>query len=197
MTSLVVAPPEEKACRGCGEIKPLDGFAKKGKSRAARCKDCLREWAQRYRQDHSDRINANARSGYAKDPSKKKSSKAAYWSRSRSEINARGRERYARMYPLEPERWLSANARRKQRIKVAMNKLDRALSAAYRRAIRRDDCTYCGLRTPGDMHVDHSFPLAKGGTDRWWNLAQSCGPCNRHKHDRCGTWMLLRRGTRC
>ncbi|MGW6218385.1 HNH endonuclease [Streptomyces olivaceus] len=185
-----------KACRGCGETKPLDAYARKGKYRAARCKDCLREWATQYRRDQGDRVNANARAGYAKNPSKKKANQAAYYERHHASIRARMKKKYAEQYALHPERWHAAKARRKQRLAVGMDALDKALSADYRRAIRADGCTYCGRRITGDMHVDHYYPLAKGGTDHWWNLTQSCGPCNRHKHDRCGTWLILSRSPR-
>ena len=40
---------------------------------------------------------------------------------------------------------------------------------------------------------DTYFPIAKGGTDHWWNLVRSCGPCNRRKHAYCGTWFILMR----
>lgn len=193
MTALTLAPTE-KACRECGVIKPIDAFARKGKYRAARCKDCLRAWAARYREEHGDRVRANERAGYARNPARKRTNAVAYYHRHREAVTRRARERYARLYPVTPELWLAANARRKQRLKVAMDAMDRAMSVAYRRAIRPDGCTYCGGRVEGDMHVDHYFPLVHGGTDHWWNLAQSCGPCNRHKHDRCGTWMHLRVG---
>ncbi|TXS34765.1 HNH endonuclease [Streptomyces sp. OR43] len=182
----------EKACRRCGEIKALDAFARKGKYRAARCKDCLREWAAGYRETSGDLINANARQGYATDPTRKKATKAAYYQRHSEAIRARARQKYVVGYAANPERWHAANARRKQLLAVAMDPFDRALSTGYRRAIRADGCTYCGLYVAGDMHVDHFYALAKGGTDHWWNLVQSCGSCNRHKHDKCGTWLRLR-----
>lgn len=68
---------------------------------------------------------------------------------------------------------------------------DRAISAAYRRAIANDFCAYCGA---AGEHNDHVFPLAKGGSDHWWNLVRACAPCNKSKAAHCGTWFRLRRG---
>jgi hypothetical protein len=69
---------------------------------------------------------------------------------------------------------------------------DRRVSVDYRRAIANDPCWYCGIEVA--EHVDHFFPLAKGGTDHWWNLRRACAACNHSKNARCGTWFLLRRG---
>lgn len=70
-----------------------------------------------------------------------------------------------------------------------MDVADRELSVAYRLAIRHDPCFYCG--SPETDHVDHFFPIAKGGTDVWWNLVRACSRCNHAKYDRCGTAFLL------
>lgn len=84
-------------------------------------------------------------------------------------------------------------ARRRYQASRGMDAADREHSTAYREAITGDSCTYCDGRTEV-MHVDHQFPLSKGGTDHWWNLAQACSTCNLTKHARCGTWFRLWRG---
>jgi 5-methylcytosine-specific restriction endonuclease McrA len=187
-----------KLCRGCGKTKPVDAFATKpygdGKrTRASRCKDCMREWAANYRSEQASRVNENARLGYGRDPSRKKASKAAYYQRNHAAIRTARRAKYEIIAATRPEVFRAARARRKQRLRVRMDALDRALSAAYRIAIRDDTCFYCGLCS-AEMHDDHFYPLAKGGTDHWWNLVRACGPCNMHKHTGCGTWFLLRSG---
>jgi HNH endonuclease len=80
-------------------------------------------------------------------------------------------------------------ARRRMRSRAGMDSCDIDLSISYRQAIANDLCFYCAR--PAE-HTDHFFPLAKGGTDHWWNLVRSCRLCNQHKHDRCGTWFQLR-----
>ena len=91
-----------------------------------------------------------------------------------------------------PETDLAAIHRRRQRRDHGMDDMDRALSNAYRVAIRHDRCFYCGAAET--QEDDHFFPLSKGGTDHWWNLVRTCKPCNRSKRNTCGTAFLLRSG---
>ena len=68
--------------------------------------------------------------------------------------------------------------RRRNSANRGMDRVDRLLSVEYRKAIARDLCIYCG--SPG-QHVDHKFPVARGGTDHWWNLQRTCQRCNHRK----------------
>lgn len=88
-----------------------------------------------------------------------------------------------------PEQRRSADSRRKQRSSLNLDKFDRALSVEYRKAIKSDPCFYCGAIET--HHVDHYFPLAKGGTDHWYNLVRTCATCNLRKNAHCGTWFIL------
>ncbi|WP_199826756.1 HNH endonuclease [Streptomyces sp. NRRL F-4707] len=112
---------------------------------------------------------------------------AAYHAKNRSARNARMREHYL----ANREEYYAKANRRRQRIEANMDALDRALSADYRRAIAADACAYCGGPS---SQVDHYFPIAKGGTDHWWNLLRACEPCNKSKAAHCGTWFFLLRG---
>ena len=58
------------------------------------------------------------------------------------------------------------------------------------RILERDGfrCQYCG-RSPKDdnsvvLHIDHIFPVSKGGTDKESNLITSCKECNLGKKDK-------------
>ena len=50
-------------------------------------------------------------------------------------------------------------------------------------------CVYCGVEVTyyskrhNTMELDHKIPVSKGGSDDPDNLACSCRPCNRAKHD--------------
>lgn len=188
---------ECKACGDCGAVKPLTEFARKSTGRggrAARCKVCLAAWALSYRQTNREHVRATERQWYTDNSERKRASKAAYRARNRERIEERRRATYRERYAADPSPWRAAKSRRMSRSTQCLDELDRALSRAYRAVIRNDRCRYCGEHVPGDMHDDHFYPLSKGGTDHWWNLVRACGPCNRHKHARCGTWFLLRRG---
>lgn len=108
------------------------------------------------------------------------------------EHRAYSREHYATNGRISPEAQRAAAARRRQRAEHGMDEVDRLLSAEYRKAIRNDPCFYC--RAAETHHVDHFFPLAKGGTDAWFNLVRACQDCNLSKFTKCGTAFLLREG---
>lgn len=112
---------------------------------------------------------------------------AAYHAKNRKQRNARMRAHYL----ANREEYYAKANRRRQIIEVNMDALDRALSADYRRAIAHDVCGYCSAAS---SQVDHFFPIAKGGTDHWWNLRRACEPCNKSKAAHCGTWFLLLQG---
>lgn len=126
-----------------------------------------------------------------------------YYQRTQAERQEYSRQ-YREVYAIEhraatrawnaanPEARQAAHARRRRRVAADMDNLDRLLSALYRRAISRDPCFYCG--SPVTAHTDHFFPLAKGGTDHWFNLVRACQRCNLRKQVLCGTAFLLLSG---
>jgi 5-methylcytosine-specific restriction endonuclease McrA len=70
----------------------------------------------------------------------------------------------------------------------------RAIATDVRRDVYRQRwgrCTYCcrSLRRHG-FHVDHRWPLSKGGTNRRGNLQPLCARCNLRKGDRV-PWVRL------
>lgn len=48
-------------------------------------------------------------------------------------------------------------------------------------------CRYCGSKTP-PFHLDHVYPVSKGGETTEDNLVTSCARCNVQKHNRIGLW---------
>lgn len=57
--------------------------------------------------------------------------------------------------------------------------------------IERDGCVclYCGEETQ-DIHVDHIFPLSRGGPSELSNLTVACAKCNISKKDKTvGEWL--------
>ena len=62
---------------------------------------------------------------------------------------------------------------------------------AYKVAIRRDPCAFCG--GPGG-EFEHIEPRALGGENHWTNLAGACLRCNRRKGTKSLLAALLDRG---
>ena len=57
------------------------------------------------------------------------------------------------------------------------------------RIINRDKgmCRCCGT-TNAPFHIDHVYPVSKGGETSSDNLVTSCVTCNLKKHDSIGMW---------
>lgn len=176
-------------------------------------------YAAQYREEHADEHRAASLRWEQTNPDRKRANDAAYRDRNRERLREEGREaskrsrakhavtrrarsraRYAedpakslaataRWYAEHPEARAAHNALRRQRVnRVPLTREDKQIAMAYRRAIRDDPCYYCGGTGQED---DHFFPLAKGGTDHWWNLIRACRRCNRSKRATCGTAFLL------
>ena len=43
-------------------------------------------------------------------------------------------------------------------------------------------CYYCRIEIEAGYHIDHMFPISRGGTNWPENLALACVPCNLSKH---------------
>lgn len=100
------------------------------------------------------------------------------------------KERVKEYRKANPEIKSAAEGRRRARIAVRMDAIDRLLSSEYRKCIKDDPCYYCGAMS---AQTDHYYPLAKGGTDHWYNLVRACDFCNNQKNATCGTRYLLRK----
>ena len=57
------------------------------------------------------------------------------------------------------------------------------------RVLRRDEyrCRYCGS-SAGPFHLDHVYPVSKGGETSIDNMVTSCKRCNLKKHNKVGVW---------
>lgn len=55
--------------------------------------------------------------------------------------------------------------------------------------LKRDGyrCRYCGS-TESPFHLDHVYPVSKGGETTIDNLVTACVKCNLSKHNKIGIW---------
>jgi len=135
-------------------------------------RDRKREQQRRYWAENAEKISERRREQYAANAEEINAQRRATY-------GDRERERLGRYRRANLEAHRAVHARRKIRASVGMDAIDRLLAVEYRKAIVDDPCTYCGA--PGE-HDDHKFPLARGGTDHWWNLHRTCRECNQRKH---------------
>lgn len=183
---------------------PLDAFVRGEKPRLCSAEGCDRayhsrglcahHYQRRYRKRNITHIQARVkakREGItAEQRAARSAARAAHYQANRDRIRAQAHARYVLKYAEDPAPWRAAKARRRMRAVGTMSRTDIAVSEEYRRATVGDPCFYCGAT--GTTDVDHFFPLAKGGTDHWWNLRRACEPCNSRKWARCGTWFILK-----
>lgn len=195
---------QQKRCAGCQRERTLylkreDEKRRNSAKRKPRyCATCDAElpvyWGSHSR--HCD----TCRPAYKKELAREK--RAEYiadgrnkqWQRKYALANAETiRESRRRFRQAHPEGDAAALHRRRMRLEAGkLDATERLLSALYRRAIRQDPCFYCG--TTDTQCVDHYFAIAKGGSDRWFNLVRACRKCNLSKGTLCGTAFLLLTG---
>jgi 5-methylcytosine-specific restriction endonuclease McrA len=195
-------------CWVCGQLVEQTGTA-------TRIKHVHDSWCRReheaakqasYHRNHAEQLNAATRQRYWDNPEYGKQRNHEYkqanlthvqekdkLSTRRYRANPANKEKLLesrrKYYKNKPEAILAAAARRRQKANTGLDKRDKTLSTAYRKAIRNDVCYYCSK--PGG-HTDHFFPLAKGGKEVWYNLVRACQSCNLKKNAHCGTWFLLK-----
>lgn len=133
--------------------------------------------AEAWRQANPERRQATNDAYFQRNRDQLRAKAAAYYQNNREKVLARVAAYRAINGPC-PQVRKGVKARRRQREDVSMTAEDRAVTRAYREAIKNDPCAYCGA---AGQHDDHVVPLARGGTDHWWNLTRACAPCNISK----------------
>lgn len=169
----------EKACRTCGEVKPLEEFAPQAKclhGRRPYCKACERVRVRAWRETNLEKARQSARD---------------YAERNREEAAARARAHYAanREAKLEYQKaYFKANpdVARRARVKRQLRE-----EAAYVADVIFDDilvrdlglCGICGepiMETT--IELDHIIPLSRNGTHEPDNVQIAHRSCNRRKY---------------
>jgi hypothetical protein len=213
-----------KYCPKCELVKSVTDFNKhKARSDGLQdyCRECTRQATQKYmenrrktdpglaikqkeymkkwRDANREEINRKQRELQKTDEWKeyrkkwyKESDNYEYLKRWRAENPDKVKQYQQKTDKNRPEHHATKDANRRAQKRLPLE--DRQISTAYRKAIKNDLCFYCGQLIE-EMHDDHFFPLAKGGTDHWYNLRRSCWVCNAYKGSHCGTWFMLREST--
>lgn len=78
---------------------------------------------------------------------------------------------------------------------AAADKLTRSRASGLKRLVKRSSmCPYCGRPLGSDAHLDHIYPVARGGLSIVENLVWCCSTCNTAKADRGLMQFLEMRG---
>lgn len=181
-----------KLCNTCFQTKPKDQFNKRSSAKDGlqpRCKACAKEYNRKRYEAKGTEIRQHVLAKYHEAgtevmTTRRRAYLAEYYQKNKERINKRNAE-YAKNNR-EVRRGIKARYRAK--LVKGMSKLDRKKSTLYRKSIKNNPCHYCGSFTP-EMHDDHYYPLAKGGTDHWFNLVRACQVCNQKKNARLASTM--------
>ena len=149
-----------------------------------------RERARARRQKDLEGVKAGNKASYERRRQRVLAQQREYREKNGEFIRERTRARYAAdpeafraNWTPNPEAKRAKDARRRARRRGSnsqpLDAVDRLLSVEYRKAIAGDPCMYCGSLGEQD---DHKLPIARGGTDHWWNLQRTCRSCNLRKH---------------
>jgi len=139
-----------------------------------------RAYHREYWRARPEAARAEARRYRARYPEKVRERQQSYYLiwREDPENMRRMRDRVRAWKRQNPVAVKASIQRRRGNASRGMDATDRILSVEYRKALARDACAYCGA--PGE-HTDHMTPIARNGTDHWWNLQRTCQRCNHRK----------------
>lgn len=176
-----------KTCSACKINKPFDAFNNDKKTKdgkQGRCRECFKEYNRKRYEEKGDKIRAQVMERYREIGQKayyetQRSYAQEYYQKNKERISKRNAE-YAKN---NREVRRGIKARYRAQLVKGMSKLDRKKSTLHRKKIKNNSCFYCKSFTP-QMHDDHYYPLAKGGTDHWFNIVRACSTCNQNKNAR-------------
>ena len=152
-------------CSMCGEVKPLDAFNRdrsKPLGRQSRCRACQREYHRAWREANREHFRE--------------------YNRAWREAN---RGYFREYYAANRDRYREHEHRRRARKRAAtVEEFSLADVYAWWEALGAYTCFWCDLPFTEDdhIHVDHVWPLSRGGHHAVQNLVPACERCNLAKH---------------
>lgn len=171
----------DRTCPYCGSTVPTIRHTICGQVVCKRVRDAARaqarraKWTEeqrlaaragekRWRDANPDRVRANNRRNYLRDP--------ARYAELRDSWRAKNPERHLQIMVLQQSKRRTAKKAGDSRV-VTAAEWDRVLRRA------RGCCSYCGQKSA--LTMDHVIPLVRGGRHAIGNLAPACEYCNKSK----------------
>lgn len=205
-----------KACRWCGDTKPVSLFPARG----ARCKKCVADYNRAYYKANRESIRTTQgeyRKGYYEANKGRLreqyrlyreanrddilAKKRAFYVANRATLLAQSRKYNAARGDLHRDnvrKWRAANPGKPGEYNRAyrarkLNAQGAHTDEDWNRMLRiwNWSCAYCG--NAGEMTRDHVIPLSRGGSDFIGNIVPACARCNSSKNARVVVeWMATR-----
>lgn len=173
-----------KRCSACGEVKSLDAFNRdrsKPLGHRSHCRACQREHQRAWREANRDRYREYQREYH-------RTWREANRDRRREYVRtwyAANRDHRREYYAANQDRWREYSHRRRARKRAAtVEEFTPADVYAWWEELGAYNCFWCDLPFTEDdrIHVDHVWPLSRGGHHAVRNLVPTCERCNQAKH---------------
>ncbi len=202
--------PELKTCTKCGTEKPVTEYGKHSMGKGGLnpvCKVChnkkTKEWADKNRdrkratslewnKNNKGKIRLAqqkylktdhgkaATSEYRKEYRAKNKQKIAEW---RQKYHQQPKSKsYRSEYRRENLAQHRANENRRRARKTNVGGSHCAKDVENLMALQRGRCVYCKSDIRNSFHVDHIYPIARGGSNDKANIQLLCPQCNMRKH---------------
>ncbi len=152
------------------------------------CTPCLKEYGKkRYNDNDNDneeykgKNKDNAVSRYWAKREEILTKKSAYRKENKEKIAAKGKEYRHRVAGTEKYKAMKKAARLRRRAAgyVPVAELNKLIKSS------NNVCFWCDEEIPnGEMHLDHIYPVSKGGRNDMYNLVVACRSCNQRKRDK-------------
>lgn len=173
-----------KKCSVCQNEKPMESFPRDRRlksGRKSRCTDCNRAAYKDYYLKNTDKVREvsrrKQRDYVPKNPILFKENQKKW-----RENNKEARSEYWKKWRAEnPDKaWLKNQNRRirKKSGKITKEEISNFLNNS------EYICFYCSRDCRESYHLDHFYPLSKGGEHKISNIVMSCPPCNLRKSDK-------------
>ena len=173
-----------KRCTKCGEVKSLDEFNRdRGKplGRCSYCRACHRESVRAWREANRDRKREYQRAWYEANRDRQRE-----YNRAWREANQDRYREYQRAWREANRYHLREYYRRRHARKRAATVEEFTIADVYAwwEELGIHTCFWCDLPFTEDdrIHVDHVWPLSRGGHHAVRNLVPACERCNLSKN---------------
>jgi len=184
-----------KSCRKCKENKPAAEFSKSSRNKdglISYCKSCdskaSKKWyrnnkqrnkerSQRWLEENKEKFN-RYRKNWEQENKEARRNYQADWYQKHKDVTAASQKK-----------WWAANPDKRKLYKhryygKLRNQLGHVSSDIIEKLFKEQDglCYYCRKKPKEEWHLEHMFPVSRGGFHDDRNLCLSCPRCNLRKH---------------